>query len=56
MGSLLFLLPPAIAVVLGSGGGVVSLELGLGYALGFPQFGEGEMVEGPSQVGVDTKP
>jgi hypothetical protein len=38
------------------GGRVVSLELGLGSALGFPPLGEGGMVEEPSQVGVDTKP
>jgi hypothetical protein len=55
VGSFLFPLPSVVALVLDSGGGVGSLGLGLGSALGFPQFGEGGMVEGPSQVGGDTE-
>jgi hypothetical protein len=51
VGSFSFLLPPAVARGLVSGG-VVGVRMGI--IMGSPSWGEG-MVEGPSLVGVNTK-
>jgi hypothetical protein len=54
VGPFFFHLPPVVVGVLVSGGvgGMVAVIIGI--CIGILMFGEGGMVEGPSQVDVDT--